>query len=68
MADIISKRISDAIKDIENIRTLFWQKYGYDSEADREISDVLEIARKEHKELMEYRTFGTVEELAGKLE
>ena len=55
MADIISKRISDAIKDIENIRMLFWQKYGYDSDADREVSDVLKIFQKEHKELMEYR-------------
>lgn len=67
MADIISKRISDAIRDIEKIRELFRQRYGSDSDSDKEISDVLKIAGKEHKELMKYRSFGTVDELAGKL-
>lgn len=67
MADIISKRISDAIKDIEKIRELFRQRYGRDSSADREISAVLKTAGEEHKELMKYRALGTVEELAEKL-
>ena len=59
--------ISDAIRDIEKIRELFRQRYGSDSDSDKEISDVLKIAGKEHKELMKYRAFGTVDELAGKL-
>lgn len=67
MADIISKRISDAIKDIEKIRVLFRQRYGRDSDADKEISAVLKIARREHKELMKYRVLGTVDELSEKL-
>lgn len=67
MADIISKRISDAINDIENIRIMFQQRYGADSDADREISAVLKIARREHKELIKYRALGTAEELAKKL-
>ena len=67
MSDIVLKRISDAIEDIERIRMLFRQKYGRESCADREISAVLKTAEKEHRELMKYQAFGTVEELAEKL-
>lgn len=67
MADIVSERISDAIKDIEKIRALFQQRYGRDSDADKEISAVLKIARKEHKELVKYRALGTIDELSEKL-
>ena len=67
MPDIVAKRISDAIEDIERIIMLFRQRYGRESFADREISAVLKTAEKEHKELMEYRKLGTVKELGEKL-
>lgn len=62
MTENISERIENAIKDIENIQIMFRQKYGEECLADKEIEEVLKIAKAEHEELEKYRSIGTVDE------
>lgn len=62
MKDNVLERIDNAINDIEKIRLLFRQKYGEECIADKEIAEVLKIAKSEHEELLQYRSIGTVSE------
>lgn len=62
MTENISERIENAIKDIEKIQIMFQQKYGEECLADKEIEEVLKIAKAEHEKLEQYRSIGTVEE------
>lgn len=63
MTQNVSERIDKAIKDIEKIQILFRQKYGEECLADKEIEEVLKIAKAEHEELQQYRSIGMVEEV-----
>lgn len=56
MTDNITKRIDKSIGDIENIQRLFKEKYGEECIADKEILEVLKIAKSEHEELLRWRT------------
>lgn len=62
MTDNLSKRIRRALNGIQEIRTLFKWKYGDECPADKEIEEVLKIAKTEHEEIQRYRAIGTVEE------
>lgn len=59
----IEERIKNAINDIEKIQTLFMQNFGEECLADKEIAEVLQIAKAEHEVLQQYRAIGTEEEI-----
>lgn len=56
MTENISEKIDNAIKDIEKIQIMFRQKYGEECLADKEIEEVLKIAKEEHEELERWHT------------
>lgn len=58
-----SERIENALNDIQKIQTIFRQRYQEECLADKEIEEVLKIARLEHEEIQQYQAIGTVEEL-----
>lgn len=62
MTDDYSERIKNALNDIQMLQAMFKQKYGEECFADKEIEEVLKIAKKEHEELKQYRELGIVEE------
>lgn len=68
MTENISERIDNAIEDIEKMQIIFRQIYGEECLADKEIEEVLKIAKEEHKELEQYRSIGTVEECREEVE
>ena len=63
MKENFSERIENALNDIQKIQLLFRQRYGEECLSDNEIEEVLKIAKKEHEEIQQYRSIGTVEEL-----
>lgn len=63
MTENFSERIENALNDIQKIQTIFRQIYGEECLADKEIEEVLKIAKVEHEEIQQYRAIGTVEEL-----
>lgn len=56
------ERIENALNDIQKIQSMFRQRYGEECLADKEIEEVLKIAKAEHEEIQQYRAIGTVEE------
>lgn len=62
MTENFSERIENALNDIQKIQAMFRQKYGEECLADKEIEEVLKIAKAEHEEIQQYRAIGTVEE------
>lgn len=62
MTENYSERIENALNDIQKIQTIFRQRYGEECLADKEIEEVLKIAKAEHEEIQQYRAIGTVEE------
>ena len=62
MTDNFSERIENALNDIQKMQLLFRQRYGEECPADKEIEEVLKIAKSEHEEIQQYRKIGTVEE------
>ncbi len=60
-----SERIENALNDIQKIQTIFRQRYQKECLADKEIEEVLKIARLEHEEIQKYRAIGTIEEIEG---
>lgn len=66
--DLISERIENALNDIQKIQLLFRQRYGEESLADKEIEEVLKIAKSEHEEIQQYRAIGTVDECRSAME
>lgn len=62
MTENFSERIENALNDIQKIQTMFRLKYGKECLADKEIEEVLKIAKAEHEEIQQYRAIGTVEE------
>lgn len=56
------ERIENALNDIQKIQLLFRQQYGEECLADKEIEEVLKIAKAQHQEIQQYRAIGTVEE------
>lgn len=63
MTENFSERIENALNDIQKIQLLFRQRYGEECLADKEIEEVLKIAKEEHEEIQQYRVIGTVEEI-----
>ncbi len=62
MKENYSERIENALNDIQKIQSMFRQRYGEECLADKEIEEVLKIAKAEHEEIQQYRAIGTVEE------
>ena len=62
MTENFAERINNAINDIEKIQILFQQRYGEECILDKEIEEVLRIAKRKGEELEQYRKIGTVEE------
>lgn len=62
MTENFLERIENALNDIQKIQTIFRQRYGEECLADKEIEEVLKIAKKEHEEIQQYRSIGAVEE------
>lgn len=62
MSENFSERIENALNDIKNAQSLFKLRYGEECIADKEIEEVLKMAKAEHEEIQQYRAIGTVEE------
>lgn len=62
MTENYAERIENALNDIQKIQLLFRQRYGEECLADKEIGEVLKIAKAEREEIQQYRAIGTVEE------
>lgn len=68
MIDNYLERIENTLNDIQKIQLLFRQRYGEECLADKEIEEVLKIAKVEHEEIQQYRAIGTVEECRDAME
>ena len=55
MKENYSERIENALNDIQKIQSMFRQRYGEECLADKEIEEVLKIAKAEHEEIQQYR-------------
>lgn len=62
MTESFSERIENSLNDIQKIQLLFRKRYGEECLADKEIEEVLKIAKAEHEEIQQYRAIGTVKE------